>query len=71
MRRTVRSSTKEEAWVTRTSSDVVGVIEEDDGRAHETVVGDGAIGAVEIFEEADGLAQFDPGFVGVKGKREP
>lgn len=47
-----------------------GVVDEDDGRAHEAVVGDGAVGAMQVLEEADGLAEFDPRLVGVEGQRE-
>ncbi len=50
-------------------SDVVGVVDEDDGRAHEAVVGDVAVGLEEVLEEADGVAEFDPGLEGVEGKR--
>jgi len=49
-------------------ANVVGVVDEDDRRAHEAVVGDVAIGAEEVFEEEDGAAKFDPGLVGVEGE---
>ena len=66
MRRTVRSLTKLEAWLMRISLDVVGVVDEDDGRAHEAVVGDVAVGAMEVFEEQDGMAEFDPRLIRVE-----
>ena len=47
-------------------ADVFGVVDEDDGRAEEAVVGDGAEELVEVFEEADGFAELDPGFEGVE-----
>jgi hypothetical protein len=37
-------------------ADVLGVVDEDDGCAHEAVVGDVAVGGVEMFEEEDGGA---------------
>ena len=50
--------------------DVAGVVEEDDGCAHETVVGDVAVGLEEVFEEPDGVAELDPGPEHVEGQRE-
>ncbi len=50
--------------------DVVGVVEEDDGGAHEAIVGDPAVGFEEVFEEADGMTEFDPGAKHVKRQRE-
>jgi hypothetical protein len=50
--------------------DVAGVVEEDDGGAHETVVGDVAVVFEEIFEEADGMAELDPGAEHVERERE-
>src|SRR6266478_6214006 len=50
--------------------DVAGVVEEDDGGAHETVVGDVTVGFEEIFEEADGMAELDPGPEHIERKRE-
>ncbi len=47
--------------------DVAGVVDEDDGGAHEAVLGDVAVGFVEVLEEADGVAEFDPGAEGVEG----
>src|SRR6266851_791809 len=49
-------------------ADVVGIVDEDDGRAHEAVAGDVAVGPEEVLEEADGVAEFDPGLEGVEGK---
>ena len=42
-------------------ADVVGVVDEDDGRAHEAVVGDGAVGGVEVLEEEDGWPSLTQG----------
>ena len=50
--------------------DVAGVVDEDDGGAHETVLGDVAVGFVEVLEEADGIAELDPAAEGIEGKRE-
>jgi hypothetical protein len=50
-------------------TDVFGVVDEDDGRAHEAVVGYVAVGAEEVFEEEDGASEFDPGPEGVEGER--
>ena len=61
--RTVRSLTKRAAWLIEDLADVVGVVDEDDGRAHEAVVGDVAVGAVEVLEEAGWAAELDPGLV--------
>ena len=36
--------------------DVAGVVDEDDGGPHEAVLGDGAVGFEEVFEEEDGAA---------------
>jgi len=49
-------------------ADVFGVVDEDDGGAHEAIVGDVAVGGVEVFEEEDGGTDFDPGFAGVEGE---
>ena len=45
------------------------MVDEDDGGAHEAVLGDVAVGLVEVLEEADGVAEFDPGAEGVEGQR--
>ncbi len=50
--------------------DVAGVVDEDDGGAHEAVLGDGAVGLEEVLEEENGAAEFDPAFEGVEGKWE-
>ncbi len=50
-------------------ADVLGVVDEDDGGAEEAIVSDVAVGAVEVLEEQDGAAEFDPGLEGVEGKR--
>ncbi len=50
--------------------DVAGVVEEDDGGAHEAVLGDVAVGFDEVLEEPDGRAGFDPAPEHVEGKRE-
>ncbi len=50
-------------------ADVVGVVDEDDGGAEELVVGDVAVGFEEVLEEADGVAEFDPGLEGVEVER--
>ena len=47
-------------------ADVVGLVDEDDGGAEELVLGDVAVGAVEVLEEEDGAAELDPGFEGVE-----
>ena len=49
-------------------ADVFGVVDEDDGRAHEFVVGDVAVGFEEVLEEEDRAAEFDPGLEGVEGE---
>ncbi len=49
-------------------TDVFGVVDEDDWGAQEAIVGDVAVGLKEVLEEADGVAEFDPGFEGVEGK---
>src|SRR5579871_155038 len=49
-------------------ANVVGVVNEDDRRAHEAVVGDVAISAEKVLEEENGAAKFDPGLVGVEGE---
>ena len=68
MRRTVRSLTKLADWLMRSLADVVGVVDEDDWGAEEAIVGNVAVGLEEVFEEADGVAEFDPGFEGVEGE---
>ena len=46
----------------------MGVVDEDDGGAHESVLGDGTVGFEEVLEEEDGAAEFDPRLEGVEGK---
>ncbi len=50
-------------------ANVFGVVDEDNGRAHEAVVGDVAVGLVEVLEEQDGAAELDPRLEGIEGKR--
>lgn len=50
-------------------ANVIGFVDEEDGCTHEAVVGDGAVSAVEILEEPDGLTKLDPRFEGVEGQR--
>ena len=42
--------------------DVDGVVDEDDGSAHEAVLGNVPVGFVQILEEANGVAELDPFF---------
>jgi hypothetical protein len=48
--------------------DVAGIVDEDDVSAHEAVFGDVAIGLLEVGEESDGVAEFDPAAEGVEGE---
>ena len=50
-------------------ADVFGVVDEDDGRPHETVVGDVAVGLMEMLEEQDGASELHPRLEGVEGQR--
>src|ERR1700736_1949285 len=50
--------------------DVARVVDEDDGRAHEFVLSDVAVGLEEMLEEEDRGAELDPGLEGVEGKGE-
>src|ERR1700694_3587950 len=50
--------------------DVARVVDEDDGSAHEFVLGDVAVGPEEMLEEEDRGAELDPGLEGVEGKGE-
>jgi hypothetical protein len=49
-------------------ADVFRVVDEDDGGAEESVVGDVAVGFEEVLEEEDRASEFDPGLEGVEGK---
>ena len=68
MRRTVRSLTKAEAWLTRISRMYSGSLMKTMGVPMKLVVGDVAEGLVEVLEEQDGAAEFHPGFEGVEGQ---
>ena len=62
MRRTVRSLPVAVRVVDEDVLDVAGVVDEDDGGAHEAVLGDVAEGLVKVFEEARwGGLYFYPG----------
>jgi len=49
-------------------ADVVGIVDEDDGRRHESIAGNVAVGLEEMLEEADGGPSLNPGLEGVEGK---
>ncbi len=50
-------------------ADVLGLVGEDDPGAEEGVAGGRAEGALEVLEEADGIAELDPRLAGVEGHR--